>query len=149
MPRGGCQVEIIVALCHLVGVEHKHFRGFHMFLPPGIDRVLLPLLEAGNVPVPVELIGHGFVIFPDAGLHFREELLLKVTGMGRCGLKIGIFVPQVLQHLPIFPITEPVVVIGADIAVLFKDVGVPPGNRWLGVLHGMVLGVAGKCKNTT
>ena len=79
--------------------------------------VLLPLLVTRIVVIVTDLDGHRVVILLNASLDFLKKLFLKRFRMFQTSFCILVFCLKIGQHLRIFALVEPIVVINTGMAV--------------------------------
>ena len=111
---------VLVPLGHLVDIDHDLLGRLQRALLAAEDRVLLALFDARVVVVIVPLVRRRHVGLLDARLELVKQRLFERLGMGRhCG-RVLVLRLEVLDDLGIVALAEPVIVVGADVAVLFE-----------------------------
>ncbi len=112
----GTQVEIIQALGERVQIQQDFFCGLKRALLAAINLVLLTFNRPGIIVIIILVVWDRQIGFLDAVQHIFIERFLQALGIAGNGFGVFVFSRQVGEDRRVTALSEPIVVVRANIA---------------------------------
>ena len=128
-------VEKGMAYCQLVAIEDDFFRSFQRVFLTTIDRILLPFLETSVMVIVANLDRHRVVVLLDTTGNFLKQLFLKRFGMLQTSVNILVFSFEISNHIRVFALIEPIIVVNSGMAMHRHCMRMHRGNWWFWILY--------------